>query len=833
LIDVRSGDVISVLSRDGEWLSQAHFSPDGRFIVAGMQGERAPREQQHEYLVRDGHSGALMHRLEGTGYWQGSIAFSADGAKVLCAGITPNADAGVWDVATGKLLQKLGAHMTTLAALSPDGKRALSIDGSGYGSLWNAETGERIRTIDDLGRPMMEGGFSDDGKLCFILGYEKASVQLFDGVTGERKNVSDKWKGPFQHAFLVESGRTLFTSDKARRMQWWDTSSGECRRTVEGGANDEWSVVHTSSDGRFIVCSSPKMATRMIDGTSGAELWTVPGSAAWFRGFGFSRDDETIAIGVEGTRVELRRSRDGKLLSALTSPSMDITAVSASPDGGSMATACSDGTVRIVDLESGRARVLRGASEGPASVMEWNARRNLIAIMTRDGAVDVVDPSSGASNGPSRTLTRVAIDPKSYARFSASFDPSGKTLLVRAKNAGVMLVDVDSGSLARLGEADHDAVESAWSADGSRIAIATAKGDVEVWDASTQTLVGSKIAVGHRVEALAFDPKGERLAVGTDDAMAHVFDLAKRAEIHQLSHKDQDIFGDLTVAQIVYRPDGRQVLSTTHDFGEVRAWDPETGKKLWSFDFGGGNGATLRALYAFGGDRIVTSGQTWGTTRVSDAKDGHAIADLSQRRINSLLPTAGDRRLLGVSAGSIQVVDAASFRTLYTRIEFDHGDALLEAPSLHCDGAIEPLRRAHVLANGESAPLECYASELFDPKKVRASAHGIEVARARLPSLPSIRLVSPTARVVRATGASTTVECAARDASGIAGFEVERDGRRIDAPFEIDANDSINAVCKLAIPKPASGRPVELRISAVARSGAVSRPVLIAIESAD
>ena len=77
-----------------------------------------------------------MHALEGHTDFVRSLAFSADGTR-LVTGSWDNT-ARVWDVAGGKLVAILDhrSGMVATVSIAPDGKRIVTAGGDGTAKLW-------------------------------------------------------------------------------------------------------------------------------------------------------------------------------------------------------------------------------------------------------------------------------------------------------------------------------------------------------------------------------------------------------------------------------------------------------------------------------------------------------------------------------------------------------------------------------------------------------------------------------------------------------------------------------------------------------------------------
>ena len=81
------------------------------------------------------------------------------------------------------------------------------------------------------------------------------------------------------------------------------------------------------------------------------------------------------------------------------------------------------------------------------------------------------------------------------------------------------------------------------------------------WPASTTT--------ARAVNAVAFSPDGTRVATGSGDRSARVFDAATGAELARLDHDD-------AVNAVAFSPDGTRVATGSVD-GSARVFDAATG----------------------------------------------------------------------------------------------------------------------------------------------------------------------------------------------------------------------------------------------------------------
>ena len=127
----------------------------------------------------------------------------------------------------------------------------------------------------------------------------------------------------------------------------------------------------------------------------------------------------------------------------------------------------------------------------------------------------------------------------------------------------------------------------AFAPDGKTLASASDDSTVKVWNLATgKELVGVKEPDGSGVRGVAFAPDGKTFATAGGDKAVRLWDAEKGTQIQQ--------FGGHTGATycVVFSPDGKTLVSGGGSanypdkgqtgYGEIRLWDPTTGKERTS-----------------------------------------------------------------------------------------------------------------------------------------------------------------------------------------------------------------------------------------------------------
>jgi WD40 repeat protein len=253
---------VLVQAGHSEVIMSLAFSPDGRICASGSRDTTIK--------LWDVQTGRLLRTLTGHAGRITSLVFSADGQTLASeseAG-TSNADSDgddtdrLWQVQTGKLLltTEIGLH-----AFSPDGSLFAAVAGENKINLWDAHTGQVLRTFAQP-TPLASLAFSPDGRRLGA-STDSAALDYQAGVQPLEPNAKDKEQKPKPR------------DKEAERPTLWDVESGQVRARLTG-----CQTIHFSADGSLIVDD----AGRTCDATSGQRANGVEGYLV-----ALSRDGQT------------------------------------------------------------------------------------------------------------------------------------------------------------------------------------------------------------------------------------------------------------------------------------------------------------------------------------------------------------------------------------------------------------------------------------------------------------------------------------------------------------------------------------------------------------
>jgi WD40 repeat protein/serine/threonine protein kinase len=282
-------------------------------------------------------------------------------------------------------------------------------------------------------------------------------------------------------------------------------------------------------------------------------------------------------------------------------------AVSFSSDGKTALTASLDQTAQLWDLATGQPIGPPLRHQGPVlcAALSPDGKTALTGSTREDTTARFWDLATGQPIG-SPVTHRGAV-------WFVAFSPDGKAALTAGVDGTARLWDVATGMPRR--EFKHgDSVRSvAFSPDSKTALTASFDKTARLWDLATGQQIGSPLPHLHRVEAVAFSPKGKTVLTGSDKT-AQLWDTATGQPIGPpLTH-------EWPVKVVAFSPDGEMILTASSK--GARLWNAATGQQI---------GSPLQHLdevvaVAFSRDgKTVLTGSWDKTARLWDAATGQPI----------------------------------------------------------------------------------------------------------------------------------------------------------------------------------------------------------------
>ncbi|WHT16157.1 trypsin-like peptidase domain-containing protein [Crossiella sp. CA-258035] len=333
------------------------------------------------------------------------------------------------------------------------------------------------------------------------------------------------------------------------------------------------------------------------------------------------------------TRTRLLGTVTTPLRATITGHTGSVGAVAFSPDGTSLVTSSSDGTVRLWDprtrrqqaaVAGQRSAVTRVAfspggdilaTEGDARTVRLWENRTLRPLHTFPGTGrpvvfspdGLVLATGGSEQGTvqlwdvrtHRLLATLTGHGRSSV-LSAVFSSDGGTLVTSGSGEqAVRLWDVRTRQQVATFNGHTGPVQSmAISPDGKTLATGDNAATVRLWDLPARRSLATLTGHVGSVRALAFSPDGRTLVTGGEDRTLRVHDVPSRTgQVVLAGHTGP-------VNSVAFSPDGHTLASGGGE-AVARLWDMRTGRPLVAFT--GADGAGSAMAFSPGGQTLATA----------------------------------------------------------------------------------------------------------------------------------------------------------------------------------------------------------------------------------
>jgi WD40 repeat protein/class 3 adenylate cyclase len=475
-------------------------------------------------------------------------------------------------------------------AVSPDGRTLAIDDNDGHTVVEQAATGRRIGTLNaDV------IGFGPDGSL---LTAPSGAVAGRPGVIEVRDAMSPSLK--------VLRTISFPRSFRAQRV----TAGGA---TVEGGRLAvELTRSHDTPQGPV----TDRTAVAQYDYATGhpvAPLITLPKNAA---GFSYLDGSRRLIFFTSNASTVI----DAKTGQRVRSYSVGCCGATVSPDARTVAFGGGDGSVRFLDLRTGKVALGIGAHTGAVVPMGFTPDGKTLVTSGDDGRTLLWDVSSHT--------VRSTLAGHAGPIHAQAISADGSTLYTGSFDTNVLGWDLTGrrGFPPSFQAINTDPALSAWtlaiSPDSRTFAVGSTTGKVALWNAKTLHKEQTFAAVPGFVSAVAFSRDGRDLLVSGDGGPSTSWLRIWRLGPHPRVVRSITVHGFVTWA--TWSPDGHTLAATAaasrgdSEHGFVREWDAATGRPLGTSAVKGGYPTDVS--FAPSGTAVAISGFNIGAEVVDPAR---------------------------------------------------------------------------------------------------------------------------------------------------------------------------------------------------------------------
>ena len=516
-------------------------------------------------------SGRFLAATMATATIDSDTAGSIDGGRTM-----------VWDLAASG--RRVVASIRTPAnffngvALSPDGQVVYVTNPL---TAYRVSDARRLWTSPDANWHIEISVSPDGRRLATADAEDPGAVALVDARTGR---VVDRLPGHSEAITGIAwspDGRLLAASAADGRAVVWDARTLQPVDEIEVGVEQVTGVAFDGDDVLHTLTSSPAQIQawdlggyrsfvqrrRVLDPVVASSSTMIRVNHAGTMAATLTTQDDGTRIGVVDATSPVASTRD--------LASLDLGYIGAggwSSDDTRYATGYDAGVVQVVDTATGRQLARGRVLGGMVAEVAFSADDDQLLVAGVDGGVRRVDPDTLEPTGP-----EAQVPEKIYA---ATISPDGRSAFVAA--GGTLwrpywqevidhwyVVDLARGSITDHGDVGvSSAFYTAYSPDGSRVAVAGRGGDVALVDLRTGGLVREPVPT-HDGAALwlDWDPTGRFFTSGSTNGEVALLD-GRSGDL--LGRTSVPRAGDVAVGG--FRADGTLLIATSS--GWLGVWDP-------------------------------------------------------------------------------------------------------------------------------------------------------------------------------------------------------------------------------------------------------------------
>ncbi|WP_182830376.1 protein kinase domain-containing protein [Tautonia rosea] len=468
---------------------------------------------------------------------------------------------------------------------SPDGRTLASIQWGGRVVLRDVRTGKVRRELPGSTNPTILGpneagvfgvAFSPDSRIVVAQNPETLQPAAFEVQTGRLRTSYEGVDGSVKNLAISPDGRWLAGAISTHRLMLWELETGRLVSTIDGAHRSSLQSLVFSPDSRTLVTSGVEGVVQLWDVEPLRSRARLVGHARAVHGVAISPDGRTVAsAGWDGSiRLWDMDEQCERGLIQRSGP-MQI-AVAISPDGRMLASAGMDKSVTIWELDTGR------------QVQVFQGHTDLVATLdfSPDGRLL-------ASSGFDRTVRLWNLDDATQPRILRNVE---------------VLRGIDRP------------IDLTFTPDGRRLAASYANGFLKGWQVDRGDLVvffsmldRADSRYERRIDALAFSPDGQRLAMGSPEAQILFYDADPSFITGVIPSAHED-----TIKDLVFTPDGRQIVSVSDD-GRLRLWNVESRDLVFSYD---GLMEGIQGVAISPNGRLIAAAGVDGAVKVLDVTTG-------------------------------------------------------------------------------------------------------------------------------------------------------------------------------------------------------------------
>jgi len=537
ILDNRTGEIVADFETDeGREINSVQFTASNDALALKISGEEGITQSEGytgTFVLWDVRSQSDKSRFTIPDYRE-TAYLSPDGTivaitKDLESDLGIERGVNLWDVATGtETGVRLGSHASNInqVAYSPDRTRIATASSDGTVRLWESSSGELLHApFTDHGGRVLSVAFHPNGRVLATGGFDRR-IFLYD-LRNDRP-IGEPLVG---HSNWV---RSLYFSPQGDMLYSGTTGGGIIRWNLADhlsfdGHTDRVRSVALSPDGTLVATAGIDKRSLLWDARTGANLaeLSLPHERAIIQ-VAFSPDGMKLATVDAGNMAviwDVARRMPHREPIVLPGETVLI-GLAFSPDSRYVATGDFQGTVTILDADSGKLLCSKkGTHEGWALTLAFAPDGNSLASGGTDGAIRLWD-TSNLAQACLEAIDLPGDSPLSHDSWVTSllFSSDGSTLISGSSDNSIKFWNLATGQ--PIGKPSLGQEAQIWGLafypphQGKSLLSLGGDGSVMIWDIASRTPLGPALRTGLETEAFAVSPDGAYVYLASTDMRA-------------------------------------------------------------------------------------------------------------------------------------------------------------------------------------------------------------------------------------------------------------------------------------------------------------------------
>jgi WD40 repeat protein len=237
-------------------------------------------------------------------------------------------------------------------SFSPDGK-LLAVGGYQKVLLVAPDTGKVLATLSGHADFVRSLAFSPNGKFLAAAGglpQRGGEIKIWDVASHQNVRTLHGHKDCIYSVAWSHDGKMIASGSYDRMVKLWDASTGQEIRNLQDHIDAVFAVAF-SPDGKHLASGSQDRTVKIWDIASGVRLYTLSDALDGLNSIAYSQSGADIAAAGNDKTIYVWHlsAEGGTLIQSLIADEDSILALVWSPDGKTIITSSSDGSIRFRD----------------------------------------------------------------------------------------------------------------------------------------------------------------------------------------------------------------------------------------------------------------------------------------------------------------------------------------------------------------------------------------------------------------------------------------------------------------------------------------------------